>query len=190
VRRSSLVRIWLVGHHGIAVLGVQLALTVVLCGGSDALLPVPGSMRPMPVWQLIPALYAMPVALGTVSRIPEPASPAIRRARGLWIVWLVAVSAGCVRLVGATTTHLPDLTLAACFLVLVTIAGASLLGRSAAGVGVAVAVYLVVHTADYPSAENPWEVHLGAVVLGACAAVALGLAAYVGYGARGSVRLE
>jgi hypothetical protein len=175
--RPSVVRAWLVAHELRAVLTVMAALTVVLVLGSDALLPVPGAQRPLPVWQLIPALYAAVASVATTNALPaRTGGHRVVVARACWCASVVAVVGACVSVVDLGS-GLPALAPASMVMVAATFAIAPLLGRGSVCLGAAAMVHVVVNAGRYTSGESPWTPG-PSVVVPVVALVVLGLCGY------------
>ncbi len=181
----SLVRAWVRGHHGPAVAATSAGLTAVLLLGAGALMPVPGEVVALPVWQLTPTGYALLSAFATVNRLPEVAvDRRLWRARSVWLTAVTASAAGGAWLVDARS-GLPSLVPATALLVVVSFGASVVVGRWAVWVGGLAALWILFHVADYASTvTTPWQVPSG-LRLGVLVAVAgIAVAAYVVRGGR------
>lgn len=174
-RRPSALRAWMIAHDAAPVAGVLAALALGLALGSDSLMPIPGSVAPLPVWQMAPALFSLPLALATVCRLPE---------RGVWARsaragWAAALIGGVWT--GATVVDaaagLPAIAPAAVVIAALTIGASSVLGRAAVCVPTAPLIYLVTHVREFASTQNPWAVPPVWGGVAGCSAAA-GLASY------------
>ena len=160
--RGSATRAWLVAHEAGPVVGGMVVLTAVLGLGASWLIPIPGQVVPLPVWQLTPAAYAMLAAVGVSNGLPVVRrSRRVWTARGLWLSLVVSVT-----MLGAAIVDrvagLPSLVPPTGSLVVLTFGASALVGRAAVWVGGACIAWILFHVQEYASTATPWELGGGA----------------------------
>lgn len=183
-------RAWWAGHDASAVCAIFGALSVLLAAGARVLLPVPGNVPALPLWQMTPALFAMVAAGATVSRLPQTRAPgraAVRRlalARLAWMIAVTAAAGAAVTLVDRTR-GLPPLAPATMALVLATFGAAVALGRGAAWLGAAACGAVLARAPEFAGAANPWSPDAPWVGIIAAVVAGASLILYPVYGGRG-----
>ncbi len=162
-------------------------LTVVLCAGSWWLLPVPGSVRRVPVWQLTPPAFAALASLATLNRLPaEFPDFALRAARLAWALIILGLACLGVRAVDLAA-GLGSLVPATATLVGLALGTSCVLGRMSVWVGGVGILVIVMNTHKYAGAASPWAPEADPIWVGGVALAVLGVAAYAWFGARSSL---
>lgn len=181
--RPSVVRAWLVAHEGFLVGSAMLLTALGIRWGATWLLPVPGTPRRVPFWQLTPALLAMLASIATVNRLPVGPGRAQRLARAAWALVVIGAAAGCAAVVGLGT-GLPSLVPGTAAAVGLTVAVAALAGRAAVWVGAGWAAIVLMRVNKVAATEDLWSGLPDRARLALLVVVALGLVGYARAGVR------
>ncbi|RNL64330.1 hypothetical protein EFK50_07325 [Nocardioides marmoriginsengisoli] len=180
--RGSAAAAWFVAHDGPVVLIVTVVLTALLTVGADGLLPVPGTERALPVWQLMPALFALVTSQAAINGLPaQHATSQVYAARAAWCVTVAATAGACVHVVDLVS-GLPALAPATMIMVVGAFGLSSVIGRGAVVLGAAAMVHIVVNVRRYGDTGNPWRFDQGLVAVVVGSLIALGFVGYVRWG--------